>query len=160
MAVVIADAGPVCALAKISQLHLLPALFTTVLITQAVADECLRSQSTDAVLIEQALESVWLKCVDNPIFTHPLLRSLGLGEQASIEHALQTDTETLLIMDDALARKQALRKQLVIVGTAALLFDAQRKGLIADAETLIAELNQVGYRISDAVISQLKSDLA
>jgi predicted nucleic acid-binding protein len=56
-------------------------------------------------------------------------------------------------MDDALARKQALRKQLIIVGTAALLFDAQRKGLIADAETLIAELNQVGYRISAAVIA-------
>ena len=32
--------------------------------------------------------------------------------------------------------------------------------LIADAETLIAELNQVGYRISAAVIAQLKSGLA
>lgn len=156
MAVVIADAGPLIALAKISQLHLLPALFTTVLITRAVADECLRSQSTDAVLIRQALESGWLKCVDNPVFLHPLSRSLGLGEQTSIVYALQTDTKTLLIMDDALARKQALRKQLIIVGTAALLFDAQRKGLIADAETLIADLNQVGYRISDIVISQLK----
>jgi predicted nucleic acid-binding protein len=160
MAVVISDAGPLIALAKISQLHLLPALFTTVLITQAVADECLRSQSTDADLIKQALESGWLKCVDNPVFSHLLSRSLGVGEQTSIEYALQTDTKSLLIMDDALARKQALRKQLIIVGTAALLFDAQRKGLIADAETLIAELNQVGYRISAAVIAQLKSDLA
>jgi predicted nucleic acid-binding protein len=62
-------------------------------------------------------------------------------------------------MDDALARKQALRKQLIIVGTAALLFDAQRKGLITDAETLIAELNQAGYRISAVVIAQLKSGL-
>ena len=130
------------------------------LITQAVADECLRSQSTDADLIKQALESGWLKCVDNPVFSHLLSRSLGVGEQTSIEYALQTDTKSLLIMDDALARKQALRKQLIIVGTAALLFDAQRKGLIADAETLIAELNQVGYRISAAVIAQLKSDLA
>ena len=157
MAVVIADAGPLIALAKIRQLHLLPALFTNVLITQAVADECLRSQSTDAFLIKQALESGWLKCVDNPVFKHPLSRSLGLGEQTSIEYVLQTDTKVLLVMDDALARKQALRKQLIIVGTAALLFDAQRKGLIADAETLIAELNQVGYRISAAVIAQLKS---
>ncbi len=87
-------------------------------------------------------------------------RSLGLGEQTSIEYALQRDTKTLLIMDDALARKQVLRKKLIIVGTAALLFDAQRKGLIADAEALIAELNQVGYRISDAVIAKLKSGLA
>jgi len=160
MAVVIADAGPLIALAKISQLHLLPALFTTVLITQAVADECLRGQSSDAVLIKQALESGWLECVDNPVFTHPLSRSLGLGEQTSIEYALQTDNKALLVMDDALARKLALRKQLNIVGTAALLFAAQRKGLIADAETLIAELNQVGYRISAAVIAQLKNGIA
>ena len=122
-----------------------------------MADECLRGQSSDAVLIKQALESGWLKCVDNPVFTHPLSRSLGLGEQTSIEYALQTDTKTLLIMDFALARKQALRKQLIIVGSAALLFDEQRKGLIADAETLIAELNQAGYRISALVIAKLKS---
>ena len=159
MAVVIADAGPLIALAKINQLHLLPALFTTVSITQAVADECLRSQSSDAVLIKQALESGWLKCVDNPVFKYPLSRSLGLGEQSSIEYALQTGSKTLLIMDDALVRKQALRRELTIVGTAALLFAAQRKGSIADAEALIAELNRVGYRISAAVIAQLKSGL-
>lgn len=61
MAVVIADAGPLIALAKINQLHLLPALFTTVSITQAVTDERLRNQADDAVLIKQALESGWLK---------------------------------------------------------------------------------------------------
>ena len=160
MAVVIADAGSLIGLAKINRLHLLPVLFAEIVITQAVADECLRSQSADAILIKQALDSGWLRCVDNPIFKHPLSRSLGLGEQSSIEYVLQTDSNTLLILDDALARKQALRKQLVIVGTAALLFAAQRKALIADAEVVIAELNQVGYRISAAVVTQLKSGLA
>ena len=120
MAVVIADASPLIALAKINRLHLLPALFAEIVITQAVADECLRSQSADAILIKRALDSGWLRRVDNPIFKHPLSRSLGLGEQSSIEYALQTDGNTLLILDDALARKHALRKQLVIVGTAAL----------------------------------------
>lgn len=36
MAVVISDAGPLIALAKIKQLELLPALFSSVLITQAI----------------------------------------------------------------------------------------------------------------------------
>jgi predicted nucleic acid-binding protein len=84
---------------------------------------------------------------------------LGLGEQSSIEYALQSDSNTLLILDDALARKQALRKQLLIVGTAAVLFTAQRKALITDAEAVIAELNQVGYRISTAVVAQLKNTM-
>lgn len=68
-----------------------------------------------------------------------------LGEQSSIEYALQTHSNTLLILDDGLARKQALRKQLVIVGTAALLLAAQRKSLITDAEDVIAELNKAGF---------------
>ena len=68
-----------------------------------------------AILIKQALESGWLTCVDNPVFSHPLSRSLGLGEQTSIEYALQTDTKTLLIMDDALARKQATSLNLMTV---------------------------------------------
>ena len=157
MVVVIADAGPLIALAKIRQLHLLSSLFAEVLVTQAVADECLRGQSSDAVLIKQALDSGWLQCVANPIFKHPLSRSLGLGEQSSIEYALQTDSNTLLILDDGLARKQALRKQLTVVGTAALLFAAQRKALIANAEAVIDELNQIGYRISAYVVAQLKN---
>lgn len=157
MVVIIADVGPLIALAKINRLQLLPALFNAIIITESVADECLRSRSADAVLIRQALDSGWLQCVANPVFKHPLSKILGLGEQSSIEYDLQSSDNTLLILDDALARKQALRNQLAIVGTAALLFAAQRKALIVDAEAVIADLNQIGYRISPAVIAQLKS---
>ena len=159
MLIVIADASPLIALAKINQLHLLPALFSTVQITQAVADECLLNPSPDAKLISAALQAGWLQRVDNPIFKHSLSRSLGLGEQSSIEYALQTERKTLLILDDALARKQALRLQLSVVGTAAILFSAQRKELIADAEALITQLHQVGYRISAQIVAQLKQQL-
>ena len=94
--------------------------------------------------------------MDNPIVKHPLSRSLGLGEQSSIEYALQVESKTLLILDDALARKQVLRLQLSVVDTAAILFSAQRKKLILDAEALITQLHQVGYRISAQVVAQLK----
>jgi predicted nucleic acid-binding protein len=102
---------------------------------------------------------LWLQCVDDPILKHQLSRSLGLGEQTSIEYVLQADSKTLLIMDDALARKQAIRLSLSLVGTAAVLFMAQRKGLISNAEDLIIQLNQVGYRISAEVVAQLKQQL-
>lgn len=159
MAVIIADAGPLIALAKVDQLQLLAKLFPSVIITQAVADECLRNHSKDGLLIDQALNAGWLQCVPNPEFKHGLSRSLGLGEQSSIELSLQSPSKTLLILDDGLARKQALRRQLEIVGTAALLFAAQRKGLIVDAETVIAQLNNTGYRISASVLAQLKNGM-
>jgi predicted nucleic acid-binding protein len=55
--VVIADAGLLIGLAKIQQLDLLKDLFSNLLITQAVADECLRCSSSDAVLIRQAIDA-------------------------------------------------------------------------------------------------------
>ena len=157
MVVVIADAGPLIAFAKINQLKLLPELFSLVLVTQAVVDECLQGKGSDVDLIAQALESNELQCIDTPDFQSALSRSLGLGEQSCIEYALQSESETLLIIDDALARKQALRLDLNVVGTAALLFAAERKGLIPCAERQIEILRESGYRISPKVVELLKS---
>lgn len=97
-----------------------------------IADECLRRPSTDAERIANALQAGWLQCVDNPMPKHQLSRSLGIGEQTNIEYALQSDSKTLLILDHALVRKQALRFNLSLIGTAAVLFMAQRKGLISN----------------------------
>jgi hypothetical protein len=63
MAVVIADASPLIALAKINQLELLHRLFSIVLITDAVTEECLRRPSTDAERIASALQTGWLQRV-------------------------------------------------------------------------------------------------
>jgi predicted nucleic acid-binding protein len=97
-----------------------------------IADECLRRQAIDAERIANALQAGWLQCVDNPMPKHQLSRSLGIGEQTNIEYALQSDSKTLLILDHALVRKQALRFNLSLIGTAAVLFMAQRKGLISN----------------------------
>lgn len=157
MAVVIADAGPLIALAKISHLYLLSDLFTTVLVTSAVIEECICLQTDDAILIAKALKSGLLKRVDISMFKHNLSKSLGVGEQSSIEYALQLQEKSLLIIDDALARKHARRNNLAVVGTAAVLFIAEKRKLIDDAESLIEQLTQKGYRISPNVVAQLKS---
>ncbi|WP_347989514.1 hypothetical protein [Methylomonas sp. AM2-LC] len=49
MVVIIADAGPLIALAKVDHLQLLPQLFIHVTITQFVAEECLRNHSKEAL---------------------------------------------------------------------------------------------------------------
>ena len=158
MAVVIADAGPLIAFAKLERLDLLPALFGEVLATHAVVDECSKGTGHDSVLIQKAFQSKGFRCIETPNFQHALSRSLGTGELSCIEFALQHSAESvLLIMDDALARKQALRLQLNIVGTAALLFATEKKGLIADASLLIESLNKMGYRISSSVVTILKN---
>jgi len=160
MAVVIADAGPLIAFAKINQLKLLQQLFSDVFITESIKKEVLACQSNDALLVKEAIEDGWLYCVVDPELKTVSSRSLGMGEKTAIEYALQSQVNMLLIMDDLLARKKALRHDLNIVGTAMLIYSAENKQLITNADTLIEDLRQKGYRISKQVIISVKKQLS
>jgi predicted nucleic acid-binding protein len=160
MAVIIADAGPLIAFAKINQLGLLKRLFVEVSITESVKSEVLASQLDDALLIQDAIDSGFLKCVADPKLETIVSRSLGMGEKTAIEFSLQSQEDVLLIMDDLLARKIALRHQLSIVGTAMLIYSAESKQLIPSADELIDELRLKKYRISQKVIDSIKKQLS
>ena len=160
MAIVLADAGPLIALAKIGQLHLLRQLFQTVTITESVRVECLKGDGQDSVSIKHALKDGWLINVEDQQSKHSLSRGLGSGESTSIEYAIQTEDSVLLIIDDALARKQAMRYRLNFVGITMIIFTAQKRGIIDNADTLIGQLKQSGYRISGAVIDKVKHQLS
>lgn len=159
MALVIADAGPLIAFAKINRLNLLQQLFSTVLMTESIKTEVLALASNDAESIKTAINQGWLQCVADPELKTVSSLSLGLGEKTAIEFALQSQDPVLLIMDDLLARKKALRYQLNIVGTAALIYSAEKKQLINNADQLIDELRLKKYRISQQVIDSVKQQL-
>ena len=160
MAIVIADAGPLIAFAKINQLNLLEQIFSVVSITKSIKQEVLASKSNDALLIQAAIDQGWLQCIDDPEFKRLTSRSLGAGEKTAIEYALQFKGKVLLIMDDALARKIAMRYQLNIVGTAMLIYTGEKQQLINNADGLIEELRMKNYRISDSVIAMVKAQIA
>lgn len=154
--VVIADAGPLIALARLERLSLLQDLFGTVFVPNAVYQECLAKPSADSQFIEQAVEKGFL--VIHPETTHYLShpRSLGLGEIAAIDLALSLPN-ALLILDDRLARKRAAKLELAFVGTVRLLDIAEKKGLIESAQNSIEALNKQGYRISLKILDELRS---
>jgi predicted nucleic acid-binding protein len=60
----------------------------------------------------------------------------------------RTAEESLLIVDDRLARRFALKQGINIVGTVRLLDLAERRGLIKSAELSITEMTAIGYRVS------------
>lgn len=153
MAVIISDTGPLLALAGVEQLVVLKMLFKTVLIPQAVYQECLAKTDRAAVLIEQAIEEGWLKMelVVNPE-GFPLC--LGAGEQEAMQLAINYD-QVLLIMDDRLARREAMQRQLNFVGTARVLWLAQQKGLLSNAAQVIDAMATNGYHISKKLLDQL-----
>ena len=160
MAIVIADAGPLIAFAKINQLNLLEQIFSAVSITQSIKKEVLASKANDALLIQSAIDNGWLQCVDDPELNRVTSRSLGTGEKTAIEYALKFKGDALLIMDDALARKIAMRYQLNIVGSAMLIYTAEQQQLVNNADGLIEELRLKNYRISESVIARVKAQIS
>ncbi len=154
--VVIADAGPLIALAFVDELELLRALFGQVQVTTSVLNECLAKPGSDARRIEAAIGAGWLMVEAGEAGQASLSPSLGLGESDSIRLGLRTPEEALLIMDDRLARRYALKRGLPVVGTARLLDIAERKGHVESAEQCISAMADRGYRISLDLLKKMR----
>ena len=66
--------------------------------------------------------------------------------------------ESLLIVDDRLARRYALKAGLNIVGSVRLLTIAEQRGLITSAEFRLREMTDFGYRISMDLLRKTQSE--
>ena len=146
MAIVVSDTGPLLALAQAGVLSVLHELFGKVHLPTAVWRECQIKQGTDSQQIQQAQAAGWL--VITPVTRrHAFPLSLGDGEAEAMQLALDT-ASTLLILDDQLARREAIRLGLNFIGTVKVLSLAEQRGLIASAKYIIEKMRSNGYRIS------------
>ena len=146
MAIVIADTGPVIALAQIKQLDILRSLFGKVVLPGAVWTESQAKQTDDSERIQLAKGNGWL-LVQEVQPTQDFSRSLHAGEVEALQLALN-EPESLLIVDDQLARRAALGLQLNFIGTVKVLQLAEQRNLIASAADSIRAMQQFGYRVS------------
>ena len=156
---VIADAGPLIALSAVGQLELLRKLFQQVVVPVEVVDESLYQNRLGATLIREALDCGWLHASDG-LLEHKLWSappSLGKGEVAAIHLALG-HPGSLLILDDRLARREALRLGLSIIGTVKVVVIAQQRELIGDAERVVQQMSDNGYRVSLELLNRVEQD--
>ncbi len=159
--VVIADAGPLIALAGIDELGILRDLFGQVVVPDGVRDECTAKKSKDAERIAEAISAGWLVLREGGTkgADKPLTPSLGRGESEAITLALDGPQESLLILDDRLARRYALRRNLSVIGTVRVLTLAEDRGLIESAAHCIGEMAVNGYRISRELLDTIREGL-
>ena len=155
--VVVADAGPLIAFSSVNQLELFRKLFGRVVVPTAVVDESLYENRSGTLSIQEALEEGWLQRVDKAL-NQELWKappSLGRGEVAAIDLALQS-ADSLLILDDRLARREALHLGVKIVGTVKVLVVAEQSGVIVDAGKVVQQMVDNGYRISLELLEQVR----
>jgi predicted nucleic acid-binding protein len=102
--VVVADAGPLIALARSASLTILTAVFARTLMTRTILNECLaRSDRPDANMIRSAVDSGWLEVV--PEVTPAGTWGIDAGETSAIGVARTLGVG--LLMDDRAGRRIA-----------------------------------------------------
>lgn len=146
MAIVISDAGPLIALAQIELIQLIDQLFGEMYIPSAVMHECLAKEGVDTKIIQQAIEAGRLN-IKNIKVEHEFPRTLGKGECEAMQLALNHHS-SLLVIDDQLARRYAVKLKLNFIGTAKVLTLAEKNGYIKSAEKSLQAMIENGYRIS------------
>ncbi len=148
----VADTGPIIAFAKIDLLALLPKVLGKVLVPVQVERELLARKSEDARRISIALGiSIDVRSVDSPAdFALQATSQLDAGESEAILLALEL--QNLLVIDEVRGRRAAAGLGIPVVGTAGVLIEAKRRGLIPAVVPYLAEMKRAGYWLSEPLI--------
>jgi predicted nucleic acid-binding protein len=145
--IVVANSGPLIALARIGHLDLLQSLYGQLRIPPAVRDEVIASGRgrPGAVEVDSA---PWIQTVKTRDATAvQLLRErLDAGESAAIVLAIELRADLLLI-DEARGRRVAEARGLSQIGTLGTLLLAKKRGLVTAVTPLLDALTAAGFRL-------------
>lgn len=154
--IVVSDTSPICYLLLINQIDLLQALYQSVVIPKAVADELAASATASVVNIWISQPPNWLQIQPIELSPDAQLGRLDPGEQAAILLAEQLKAD-LLILDDKAARQIARERRLKIIGLLGIVKDAARSGLL-DLETTLEQLQDAGFWVAPSLLERLLTE--
>lgn len=152
----VADSGPLIALARLDLLALPARYFASVLVTASVWEEVTRSPRNDEISrLAAALEAGHLGLVDDPATLPDAILQAGLdiGERNSI--ALGLGMSAAVLIDEKRGRQVASALGLHVVGTLGLLLRAREEGMLPSLRPSLESLRASGYFLSTALIEKL-----
>lgn len=146
---VITDTSPIQYLYQINHLNLLPILYKQVRMPQAVANELVQGRDQGIQLpTPDSLSWITLCSVPSSILV-PKIPNLGIGEREAISLATIIPN-SLVILDDALARIYAQQLNVRITGTLGVLLKAKQAGYLNAIAPILDELNTLNFRLAPA----------
>ncbi len=148
--IVVADASPLIALARIGRLELLHTVFGKLLLPEAVWREVVAA-GLDKPGAGTVSQSDWIerRSVADTGLVSLLRRDLGAGESEAIVLAREAGADLVLI-DERLGRAAAKRLGLRVTGLVGVLIEARERSLLPDAEAMLNDLHQkAGFWLSD-----------
>jgi predicted nucleic acid-binding protein len=151
---VISNTSPLNYLILTGYDHVLPALFASVVIPEAVARELSSDRAPPVVLQWMSSLPAWISVRSIPTLPADL-HSLDQGEAEAIALAVATGAE-LVLLDERRGRRAARERQLNVAGTIGVLDAAATRGLIRFSDALDA-LVRTSFRISPRYLRELRS---
>ncbi|WP_200345289.1 DUF3368 domain-containing protein [Halochromatium glycolicum] len=135
------------ALDGIGQLGLLVRLFDRVLVPKTVAEELTAKQDSQATRLPNELVTVGPTTALDPLLTE----MLDPGE-AGVIHTALAERLLQVLIDERKGRKLARLYGLQVFGTARLLVEAKRGGLLASVTQSMEAMRSNGYWIDDKIL--------
>lgn len=146
--VVVADSGPLIALARIGRLDLLKKVHGQVLVPRAVWEEVAGAESEGRPGASDIRASSWVKMTDaEPLAADGYSLIVDRGEAEAIALARQLPA-ALLLIDDGRGRRLAQHIGVRIKGTLGVLVMAKRRGLLVSVGPEIEGLRQAGVHVA------------
>ncbi len=128
--IVVSNTSPIMNLAVVGQRELLARLFQTVFVPDAVWQELAAiGADSRAPSFNLPVPGIDRRSLRDRVLVNALLREVDPGEAEAIALAVEMGAD-LMLLDDRLARRVALRLGLRISGVLGVLVDAKRKGIL------------------------------
>jgi len=152
--IVVADASPLHYLLLIEHVHVLPGLYGRLMVPPAVLRELRQQRTPEVVRSWLSNPPPWFSIETPGQPVEGLSEVLGPGEREAI--ALASELTAVLLIDDRDGRREAERKNVEVLGTLRVLYDAAEHGF-ADLALAFSRLRQTNFRASDQLMQHLLS---
>ena len=153
--ILVCNAGPVIALAKIDRLSLLEKVTNSVSIPEIVFHEILAKPGVENERILQATRG-FLKVIPSTAQTNSqitaAIRQLDPGESEVIALASSSMPPATVLLDDAAGRRVARKLGIPVIGFAGLLLLAKERCLLDQVTPHLLAARDFGYWLSDELI--------
>jgi predicted nucleic acid-binding protein len=150
---VVINASPLIVLYKSGQVDLLPQLFESIIVPQAVYDEITAIKSD--VAATQLPSATWYRQTAVQLNQTIVAWDLGAGESAVLSFALANPGYRAMV-DDTAARRCARALGIATLGTGGAIVLAKQRGLISSVSDRLQHLKDAGLWLSEDVVNLLK----
>ena len=148
--IVVCNTSPVIALACVGRLELLHAVYTQIMVPDAVFDEITVAGAGEPGAREVG-QAAWImrQPVRNTSLVTALRLELDAGEAEAIALAVENKAD-LILLDERIGRRAAQRLGLTTIGTLGVLIAAKDRGLLAAVRPVLDALRtDAGFWIAD-----------